>query len=177
MKKGFVFLLAAILLVTVTVCSLAASDVKMHYVWGDWTGDYTGEVDSNGQPYGFGLFECSDLISGGYLWRYIGEWKDGLPNGQGTIYSKETTESGTYVNGVLETGERYTVTNMTKEEIKPVTREMPDEPAYIGNKKSMRFHYPDCHSVTVMKDSNKVEFFSREEAIERGYIPCGDCHP
>ena len=52
-----------------------------------------------------------------------------------------------------------------------------NETEYIGNVKSKIFHYPDCKSVTVMKDKNKVEFLSREEAVGNGYKPCGSCNP
>ena len=52
-----------------------------------------------------------------------------------------------------------------------------DEVAYIGNRKSKKFHYPICSSVDDMKESNKVEFHSRNEATSAGYDPCGRCHP
>lgn len=48
---------------------------------------------------------------------------------------------------------------------------------YIGNKNSHKFHYPDCPGVAKMKDKNKVPLSSREEAIELGYDPCGNCKP
>lgn len=48
---------------------------------------------------------------------------------------------------------------------------------YIGNKNSHKFHYPDCPSVAKMKEKNKVTLSSREEAIELGYDPCGNCKP
>lgn len=49
--------------------------------------------------------------------------------------------------------------------------------AYIGNKNSMKFHNPDCSGVQSMKEKNKVLLESREEAIEKGYVPCGMCQP
>ena len=49
--------------------------------------------------------------------------------------------------------------------------------AYVGNKKSKRFHYPSCSGVTSMSEKNKVELHSREEAISLGYEPCGQCQP
>lgn len=52
-----------------------------------------------------------------------------------------------------------------------------DEVAYIGNRNSKKFHYPSCSSVDAMKESNKVELYSRDEAIGAGYDPCGRCHP
>lgn len=49
---------------------------------------------------------------------------------------------------------------------------------YIGNKKSMKFHYPDCSSVSQMNENNKKEFYgSREEVINQGFSSCGNCHP
>lgn len=49
---------------------------------------------------------------------------------------------------------------------------------YIININSLKFHYPDCESVAKMKESNK-EYFTgtREELIERGCDPCGNCNP
>ena len=49
--------------------------------------------------------------------------------------------------------------------------------AYIGNRNSHKFHRPDCNSVGEMKESNKVEFTTREEAVEKGYVPCKRCNP
>ena len=49
---------------------------------------------------------------------------------------------------------------------------------YVLNTNTHRFHYPDCGSVADMKDKNKEEFHgSREELIEQGYKPCGNCRP
>ena len=45
------------------------------------------------------------------------------------------------------------------------------------NKNTKKLHLPDCASVSDMKESNKVEFTSREEAIEQGYKPCKRCNP
>ena len=50
-------------------------------------------------------------------------------------------------------------------------------PAYIGNRNSMKFHYPDCESVSDMAEHNKVPLASREDAIVLGYKPCGRCKP
>ena len=49
---------------------------------------------------------------------------------------------------------------------------------YVLNKSSHRFHYPDCKSVAKIKPSNRGEFHgSRDDLINRGYKPCGNCHP
>jgi len=50
---------------------------------------------------------------------------------------------------------------------------------YIGNANSMVFHYPGCSSVKRMKESNKryYENVTREDMINKGYKPCGNCNP
>ena len=52
-----------------------------------------------------------------------------------------------------------------------------NEIQYIGNRNSHVFHYLDCASVQDMKEKNKVVFYSRDEAIDLGYKPCGRCNP
>lgn len=51
------------------------------------------------------------------------------------------------------------------------------DPLYIGNKSSHVFHYAACSGVTNMKETNKVKFTSREDAIDAGYTPCSSCNP
>ena len=49
---------------------------------------------------------------------------------------------------------------------------------YVGNKNSKKFHYEWCSSVKQMKESNKFFYTgTRDEMINRGYDPCGNCHP
>ncbi len=49
---------------------------------------------------------------------------------------------------------------------------------YIVNKSSKAFHYPACSGAQAMKEANKIVFVgSREELIEKGYHPCGNCQP
>ena len=49
---------------------------------------------------------------------------------------------------------------------------------YILNKKSKKFHYPECSSVAQMSESNKIySNESRDTIIEKGYKPCGNCNP
>lgn len=52
------------------------------------------------------------------------------------------------------------------------------EVTYILNKGTKKFHYPNCASVSDIKAKNKAEFYgTREEAIEKGYVPCKRCNP
>lgn len=49
---------------------------------------------------------------------------------------------------------------------------------YIGNKNSKKFHRPYCRSVDQMNFENmELLDMTREEAIERGYVPCKICSP
>ena len=49
---------------------------------------------------------------------------------------------------------------------------------YILNTNTKRFHYPDCKSVTDMKEKNKQYYHgSREDLINQGYKACGNCQP
>ena len=50
-----------------------------------------------------------------------------------------------------------------------------EKTAYIGNRKTKKFHLPSCR--TLPKESNQVNFDTREEAINKGYDPCGNCKP
>ena len=60
----------------------------------------------------------------------------------------------------------------------PQTEEAPHQVSYILNTNTKKFHYPDCPSVLDMKEKNKEEFYgTREEAIARGFDPCGRCNP
>ena len=178
MKRKLLFslILTAILFITANVC--AESVTKMHYVFLDWSGEYTGQVDTNNIPFGFGLFESEKPLEG-ELWHYLGSWDSGLPDGEGAVYFENgNMQKGTFSKGELADGLKYTVSGLA---VVPVTAEISSadeiEAAYIGNKKSLRFHVPTCRAVSQMKEKNKVEFASREDAIDRWYIPCGDCNP
>lgn len=48
---------------------------------------------------------------------------------------------------------------------------------YIGNRNTRKLHEASCSSVEDMKDRNKVDFATKEEALEDGYEPCKRCKP
>ena len=48
---------------------------------------------------------------------------------------------------------------------------------YIGNSYRMTFHYRDCPSVLQMNRENQVPLNSVQEALDKGYHPCGNCKP
>ena len=65
----------------------------------------------------------------------------------------------------------------TKRTVRAAATKAPSKQTYIGNKNTKKFHYPTCSSVGQMKESNKVTLASRDEAINKGYVPCKKCNP
>lgn len=54
----------------------------------------------------------------------------------------------------------------------------PTAAVYVLNTNTLRFHKPDCSSVGRIKEQNRGSFTgTREELIEQGYVPCGNCDP
>lgn len=49
------------------------------------------------------------------------------------------------------------------------------ETVYIGNINTKKFHLPTCHSLPMEK--NRIYVNSREEIVNMGYSPCGNCRP
>ena len=52
------------------------------------------------------------------------------------------------------------------------------EVTYILNKNSKKFHLPDCAGAASIKPQNREQTReSRQQLLERGYEPCGQCRP
>jgi len=89
-------------------------------------------------------------------------------DGTGLTWSCSPTDArkpGENAEGTMASGIEPTL-----EPILPVT--------YILNTNTNKFHYPDCPSVTQIKDKNRREGAeSREEIISQGYEPCKNCNP
>lgn len=49
--------------------------------------------------------------------------------------------------------------------------------AYIGNFRSMKLHLPECRYASSISSYNLIGFFSRDTAIEMGFVPCRYCNP
>ena len=65
------------------------------------------------------------------------------------------------------------------EETEEITRSASEEHDYVANLNTKKFHYPNCYSVTVQMDEENKWFVhcSRQDLIDEGYSPCGNCHP
>ena len=155
----------------------------------DWGGEeiaglYTGDM-VNGLPEGFGVLEISEEDGQNLRARhYIGLWREGLPSGEGAMYWENgDRETGIFRDGVLYNGTRViggreaAVINGEEGTAAADASDSAGSAAYIGNRNTKKFHSPSCDSVREMKESNRVEFSGREEAIEAGYKPCGRCNP
>lgn len=84
--------------------------------------------------------------------------------------SKKTASSNKNSN---ESSKKTSSSNKNAEESVAIDKLAP----YIGNRNSKKFHRSNCRDVKKMKESNKVPLYSRQEAIGKGYSPCGHCHP
>ncbi len=52
------------------------------------------------------------------------------------------------------------------------------EQVYVLNTKSGKFHLPTCAGAQTMSEANRQEFTgTREELVDQGYEPCGQCNP
>jgi phosphatidylserine/phosphatidylglycerophosphate/cardiolipin synthase-like enzyme len=49
--------------------------------------------------------------------------------------------------------------------------------AYVASKRSAVFHKADCKSAATISEKNLVHYATREEAVEAGKKPCGECQP
>lgn len=97
-----------------------------------------------------------------------------------TVY--RTDEQGT----IVAVSDGTSVTFTTGKDVAPTpgrdggTAPQPSQSAaaqetYIGNRNSQVFHREDCPNLPA--EQNRVLFSSREEALEEGYTPCGNCKP
>ncbi len=185
MRKLVSVLMAVLLLFS---AALAESVTQMDYqlTIDDQTraGKYTGNIE-NGRPQGYGIFVTAS--PNGFSWHYIGNWQDGLMHGEGATYWEDgSLEIGYYETGHFISGfcsydgadlMLYTAESSDRSMAGEETVTRPAEPAYIGNKNSRVFHRPSCASVREMKEKNRVEFYTREEAVEHRYKPCNRCRP
>ncbi len=76
------------------------------------------------------------------------------------------------------TGDNWQDDNADIESLYATTETDMSEVTYILNTHSGKFHLPECPSVNDMSEYNKVYFTGdRDEAVAKGYAPCGKCKP
>lgn len=52
-----------------------------------------------------------------------------------------------------------------------------DEPFYVANRKTLRFHRPRCHLAKDISPANRLKLDSLKEAYLQGLSPCRTCKP
>lgn len=57
------------------------------------------------------------------------------------------------------------------------TASVPITSDYVGNSRTMKFHVKSCRWAKKIGAGNRMEFDSREEAVEQGYVPCRVYNP
>lgn len=92
-----------------------------------------------------------------------------------TTTKKETTTANP-------TTTKPTTTKKETTTAKPTTTKAPatqnTETNFVLNNNTMKFHYPTCSSVKKIAPENKGTFKgNRQILLNRGYEPCGICHP
>lgn len=80
------------------------------------------------------------------------------------------------------TGDSYAEQHMEEttaaSTVNPPIENEPDVHTYVLNKNTKKFHYSSCSDVAKMSQKNKEIYTgAREVVIQRGYTPCGHCHP
>ena len=89
----------------------------------------------------------------------------------------ETTES--IIEVIPETTETAVpeTEESTAQKQTEITTEKPQVTYYL-NTYRMKFHRPDCPSISEMNIRNRQAFYgTRQEAIDMGYSPCNNCKP
>ena len=90
----------------------------------------------------------------------------------GKNFQKNQTPTETIGNeiSVIEIITEAPTLTTSENELTTVNTNIPD---YIVNKKSKKFHFPDCYSISIMAEENRIYYNgSREELTEQDYEPC-----
>ena len=115
------------------------------------------------------IFEGENLVASGVLMEGLSVEDSGAGISFCVYcYNIEPGVSIDYATGASRLDESY-----TEERVAPVGRY-----DYVINIASDKFHLPTCSGVSTMKATNREEFCgTRQELINKGYSPCGSCHP
>ena len=143
--------------------------VKIDYVTGDnWESSEIPAVKTKGEA-------TTTRGTGGdaALSQYAasrGEGADPEVNGSGTGGSSDASTS-------TQAAPSGSANTNASGEVPPSTSDA-EQQTYVLNKRSHKFHRPECDSVQSMSPSNKEEFTGlRQTLIDEGYTPCRSCNP
>ena len=104
MRKVLIMTIVFIMLTTVALSeTVIRKNVMIHFSDVDREGQYTGEINENGMPNGFGLFEA--VNSKGRKYIIVGEWINGICEGEAwRAMDNGEQYIGTFSNGDLVKG-------------------------------------------------------------------------
>lgn len=116
------------------------------------------------------VFEGDNLLASGVLMEALSVEDKGA--GISFCVFCFNAEPGVVID--YKTGENHIDENYKEEQKQENTGDFD----YVINIASDKFHLPHCKSVSDMKEVNKEEFRgTRQELINKGYSPCGNCKP
>ena len=143
--------------------------VKIDYVTGDnWESSEVPAVKTKGEA-----TTTRGTSGDAALSQYAasrGEGADPEVNGLGTGGSPDASSS-------TQAAPSGSVNTNASGEMPPSTSDV-EQQTYVLNKRSHKFHRPECDSVQSMSPSNKEEFTGlRQTLIDEGYTPCRSCNP
>lgn len=133
------------------------------------------------------LYQCysddmSDGLSGNFEWFSFASESDrnwcsiilGQTDNTEYDYTEDFRKIIQSINLIPATSTTTTTTATTAS----TTTTQSNQRDYVLNNSTMKFHYPSCSSVKKIKDGNRSDYTgTREELINMGYSPCGNCHP
>lgn len=107
------------------------------------------------------------------------ESKTSILEAAGAVRPKETTtEAAETTEKRTEKPTEAKTEKKTEKAAEKKTAAPSAQKTYVLNKSTMKFHLPSCSSCSKIKPENKGSYTgSRDDLIDQGYSPCGNCHP
>lgn len=133
----------------------------------------------------FCVIDDEVIITGSYNWTARAD----LENDENLliIYSRETAKkykeeferlwSGRKIDAFQYTDERRAEKVSLEGFIIVTSLSKTQRDIYIGHKGTKKLHLPSCKWAGKIKPENRIEFSRKQEAIDKGYIPCKACKP
>lgn len=144
----------------------------------DLVADYVKETDNHVMYRVTPLYKGNELVARGVLMEGYSVEDDGAGVSFNVFcYNVQPGIEINYANGKSELIEDIATTKKKENETTKKTSSN-NSTEYVLNMNSYKFHYPSCHSVDQMSESNKGYYEgSRDDLISEGYDPCGNCNP
>ena len=121
------------------------------------------------------IFEGSNLVANGALLEDLSV----EDNGNGVLFCVYCYNIQPGIEIDYATGDSHVAAEKTQtESVGGSENNESSSNRYILNTNTKKFHYPNCSSVSDMKEKNKKEYTgSRDDVIAMGYEPCKRCNP